>query len=65
LKQGKWKVIVKTVPDKPVVEDKYVVDYPLDEPKTEPDKLYSFTTKARTSKRTKKPPITKKNDLLW
>jgi hypothetical protein len=32
---------LKTVPDKPVVEDKYIVDYPMDEPKTEPDKLYS------------------------
>jgi hypothetical protein len=29
---------LKTVPDKLVVEDKYVVDYPIDESKTEPDK---------------------------
>jgi hypothetical protein len=34
----------------------------MDELKTEPDKLYNSTTKAvRTSKSSKKPPITKKN----
>jgi hypothetical protein len=32
---------LKTVPDKLVAEDKYVVDYPTDEPKIEPDKLYN------------------------
>jgi hypothetical protein len=32
---------LKTVLGKLVVEDKYVVDYPTDEPKTEPDKLYN------------------------
>jgi hypothetical protein len=54
---------LKTVPDK-LVEDKYVVDYPIDKPKTEPDMLYNSTTKAvRVSKRSKKPPITKKNDF--
>jgi hypothetical protein len=51
---------LKTVPDKPVVEDKYVVDYPIDEWKTEPDKLYNSTTK-----RPKKPLITKKKYFLW
>jgi hypothetical protein len=30
---------LKFVPDKIVVEDKCVVDYPIDGPKTEPDKL--------------------------
>jgi hypothetical protein len=46
--------------------DKYVVDCPVDELKTEPDKLYSSTTKAvRVSKRLKKPPIKKKNYFLW
>jgi hypothetical protein len=35
---------LKTVPDKLVVEDKYVVDYPIDELKTEPKlKLKSNT----------------------
>jgi hypothetical protein len=51
---------LKTVPDKLVVEDKHVVEYPIDEGKTEPDKLYNSTTK-----RSKKPPITKKNYFLW
>jgi hypothetical protein len=48
---------LKTVPNKLVVEEKYVVvDYPIDKPKTEPDKLYNSTTKAvRASKRSKKP----------
>jgi hypothetical protein len=31
---------LKTVPDKLVVEDKYVVDCPIEELKTEPNKLY-------------------------
>jgi hypothetical protein len=31
----------KTVPDKLVVEDKYAVDYPIDESETEPGKLYN------------------------
>jgi hypothetical protein len=35
-----------TVSEKLIVEDKYVVDYPIDEPKTKPDKLYTSTTKA-------------------
>jgi hypothetical protein len=57
---------LKTIPDKLVVKDKYVVDSPIDEPKTEPDKLHNSTTKAvRTSKSSKKPPVTKKNDFLW
>jgi hypothetical protein len=57
---------LKTVPDKLVVEGKYVVDYPIDETKTQPDKLYNSATKAvRTSKRSYKPPITKKDDFLW
>jgi hypothetical protein len=55
---------LKIVPDK-AVEHKYVVDYPIDELKTEPDKLCNSTTKAVTSsKRLKKPPIKKKNDFL-
>jgi hypothetical protein len=37
---------LKTVPDKLVVDDKYVVDFPTDELKTIPDKLYNSTTKA-------------------
>jgi hypothetical protein len=54
---------LKTVPDK-LLEDKYIVDYPTDEPKTEPDKPYNSTTEAiRTYKRSKKPPVTKKNDF--
>jgi hypothetical protein len=53
---------VKIVPDKLVVEDKCVVHYSIDEPKTEPDKLYNFTTKAVTAcKRLKKYLIRKKN----
>jgi hypothetical protein len=37
-----------------------------DEPNTEPNKLYNSTTKAvRMSKRSKKPPVTKKNYFLW
>jgi hypothetical protein len=32
---------LKTVPDKLVVEDNYVVDYPIDKQRTEPDKLYN------------------------
>jgi hypothetical protein len=57
---------LKTVPDKLAVEDIYVVDYPIDEQKTESDKLWNSTTKTVTpSKRSKKPPITKKNDFLW
>jgi hypothetical protein len=55
---------LKIVPDKIIVEDKYVVDYPIDEPKTEPDKLCNSITKAvRASERLKKPPITKKNNF--
>jgi hypothetical protein len=54
-----------TIPDKLVAEGKYVADCPIDKPKTEPDKLYNSTTKAvRMSKRSKKPPVTKKNDFL-
>jgi hypothetical protein len=46
--------------DKLVVEEKYVIDYPIDELKTEPDKLYNSTTKAvRESKRSRKSLITK------
>jgi hypothetical protein len=57
---------LKIVPDKIVVEDKYVVDCPIDELKTKPDKLCNSTTKAvRASKRLKKPPITKRNYVLW
>jgi hypothetical protein len=53
---------LKIVPDKLVIEDKYVADYPIDDPKTEPDELHNSTAKAvRMSKRLKKPPITKKN----
>jgi hypothetical protein len=64
LKQRRRKV--KTVPDKLVVEDKCVADCPVAEPKIEPDKLYNSTTKAvRTSKKSNKPPITKKNYVLW
>jgi hypothetical protein len=37
---------LKTVPDKLVVEDKYVVDCPIDKLNTEPDKLCNSTTKA-------------------
>jgi hypothetical protein len=36
---------LKTVPNKLVVEDKYEVDYPIEQ-KTEPDKLWNSTTKA-------------------
>jgi hypothetical protein len=51
---------LNAVPDKLVDEDKYVIDYPTDEVKTKPDKLYNSTTKAvKTSKRSKKPPNTK------
>jgi hypothetical protein len=46
---------LKTVPDKLVVEDKYVVDYPIDELKTEPDKLYKSTTKAEDLKDRRNP----------
>jgi hypothetical protein len=43
-----------------------MVDYPIDEPKTEPDKIYNSMIKAvRMTKRSKKPPITKKNSFLW
>jgi hypothetical protein len=52
---------LKTVPDKIGVEDKYVTDCPIEEQKTEPDKLYNSTTMAvRVSKSSKKSPITKK-----
>jgi hypothetical protein len=33
---------LKTVPDKLVVEDKYVVDYPIDESKIEPEKMANY-----------------------
>jgi hypothetical protein len=71
LKQGRQMVIVlitnelKIVPDKIAAEGKYVVDYPIDEPKTEPDKPRNSATKAiRASKRLKKSPVTKKNDFF-
>jgi hypothetical protein len=32
---------LKTLPDKLVFEDKYVVDYPTEKSKPEPDKLYN------------------------
>jgi hypothetical protein len=58
-------VELKIVPNRIVVEDKYV-HYPIHEPKTEHDKLCNSTAKAvRVSKRLNKPLITRKNDFVW
>jgi hypothetical protein len=47
--------VLKKLPDKLVVEGKYVVGYRIDEPKTEPDKLYNSTTKAECLKEQRNP----------
>jgi hypothetical protein len=46
-----------------VVEDRYVADYSIYEQNTEPDTLYSTTTKAVRASKNRKNPMTKKNQF--